>query len=83
MKKRKILDRDILMASEMMLDYEPTVYGYNPKHANYNNYMLSDFDPHSLDGEQGKMYTDNSLDELNLESKDVEYLKAALWLYYV
>jgi hypothetical protein len=31
---------------------------------------------------QGKIWIDNSLDENNLEEKQAEWLKKALWLYY-
>ena len=89
-KKKVIKDSDILRAMEMMVDYEPTVYGYNG-HYYYTNLaeesaIIDDhthrFDEHSLDDNQGIIWQDNSLDENNLEEKQVEWLKKAFWLYY-
>lgn len=89
-KKKVIKDSDLLMAMEMMVDYEPTVYGHNG-HYYYTNLAeesasitedTPNYDEHQLDDTQGKMWIDNSLDEDNLEEKQVEWLKKALWLYY-
>lgn len=89
-KKKVIKDSDLLRGMEMMLDYEPVVYGYS-QHYYYTNLAEESaaitedthrFDEHSLDEEYGKMWKDNCLDENNLEDSQVEYLKNALWLYY-
>ena len=89
-KKKLIRDRDLLMGMEMMVDYEPVVYGYS-QHYYYTNLseesaIIDDhthrFDEHSLDDVYGKMWKDNSLDENNLEDSQVKYLQNALWLYY-
>lgn len=89
-KKKIIKDSDMLRCMEMMLDYEPTVYGYNG-HYYYTNLaeesaIIDDhthrFDEHSLDDTQGKIWVDNSLDENNLEESQVKWLKKALWTYY-
>ena len=78
---KKVGDGDILRAMEMMVDYESTVYGFKP---NYHNYSLSymGFDEHSLDEKEGKMFIDESFDE-RLSDESKEYLKNALWLWYV
>ena len=90
-KKKLIKDSDLLRGMEMMLDYEPVVYGYS-QHYYYTNLseesaIIDDhthrFDEHSLDDTQGKIWLDNSLDENNLEESQVEYLKKALWMYYI
>ncbi len=92
---KKIKDSDLLMGMEMMLDYEPTVYGFNG-HYYYTNLSeesasITDttvedpafnYDEHELDDEQGKIWVDNSLNENNLEEDQVKWLKKALWLYY-
>lgn len=78
-----IKDGDLLNAMEMMLDYEPTVYGFNGHYYNTNLYATDDkFDVHTLDGAEGKIWTDNCIDENKLETKQVEWLKSALHLYY-
>ena len=88
---KRIKDSDLLRAMEMMVDYEPTVYGYNG-HYYYTNLSEESaaiteethrYDEHSLDSTQGKMWVDNSLDEGNLEPSQVEWLKKALWTYYI
>ena len=88
---KRIKDRDLLRAMEMMVDYEPTVYGYNG-HYYYTNLSEESaaiteethrYDEHSLDSTQGKMWVDNSLDEGNLKPSQVEWLKKALWTYYI
>ena len=63
-KKKIIKDSDLLRGMEMMVDYEPTVYGYNG-HYYYTNLSeksaairddFKRFDEHSLDETQGKIW---------------------------
>ena len=88
-KKKVIRDSDLLRGMEMMLDYEPVVYGYS-QHYYYTNLCEESaaiteethrFDEHSLDDTQGEMWKDMSLDKDNLTDSQVEYLKNALWLW--
>lgn len=87
--KKVIKDSDLLRGMEMMLDYEPVVYGYS-QHYYYTNLseessIIDDhthrFDEHSLDSTQGEIWKDMSLDKNNLTDSQVEYLKNALWLW--
>ena len=88
--KKVIKDSDLLAGMEMMLDYEPVVYGFNG-HYYYTNLAeesasitedTPNYDEHQLDSEQGKIWKDNSLDENKLEDSQTEWIKNALWLYY-
>lgn len=91
MEKKKIIkDSDLLRGMEMMVDYEPTVYGFNG-HYYYTNLAeesasitenTTNYDEHQLDETQGKIWLDNSLDKNNLKEPQVEWIKKALWLYY-
>ena len=78
---KKVTDGDILRAMEMMVDYEPTVYGFKPNYYN-TNLLYMGFDEHSMDEKEGKMFIDNSFDN-RLSDEAKEYLTKALWLWYV
>lgn len=79
-----VKDSDLLNAMEMFLDYESTVYGFNGHYYNTNLYETdrNEFDVHSLDSKEGKIWMDNSINEASLDPKQVESLKASLYLYY-
>ena len=82
---KNISDGDLLMAMQMMVDYEPVVYGHTGHYYNTNLYATdrNEFDEHSLDEEEGKMWIENSLNKDALEDKQFEYLKNALWMYHL
>ena len=84
MDKKIIYDSDILNAMQMMEGYEPVVYGFTGHYYPRTSYLIDGMmDLSELDSKQGEMWKDSAFDDKRLEESQIEYLKSALWMWYV
>lgn len=84
MDKKIIYDSDILNAMQMMEGYEPVVYGFTGHYYPRTSYLIDGMmELSELDSEQGEMWKDSAFDDKRLGESQIEYLKSALWMWYV
>lgn len=78
--RKTIKDSDLLSGMLMMVDYELVVYGFDGSYYLRTSYLIDGEDV-SESEKASDIWKNNSIDE-NLEDKNKEYIKNALWLYY-
>ena len=78
--RKTIKDSDLLSGMLMMVDYEPVVYGFDGSYYLRTSYLIDGEDV-SESEKARDIWKNNSIDE-NLEDKNKEYIKNALWLYH-